>query len=213
MTANVIASIIYRNRICTLHAEVDSTRPALRKHKFLRDKKDQTRMRFATKRFSGRAFLFVFGLSVITESIATGTEGIGPEATTIAITEVTNPTDPTETAGCCNEINIEFNDYEMSNSVTSISFLNGVWATHSNFNGRPVYKLNSYFMFYTETDGPKRWLVEQTIGKTRNEAGTIVHGYMRNERDVSCPEDAGTSWSHAWNPFVVDSSITVQCGM
>ena len=102
--------------------------------------------------------------------------------------------------GCCNEINID-----VSKSHPNTSPYNGVWAVHSTFNGRPVYKRNSKFMFYTEIDGPKRWVVEGTIGKTHS------WGYLRNEGDVNCPEDAGTNWSHAWNHHV-DSSITVHCG-
>ena len=102
--------------------------------------------------------------------------------------------------GCCKQIYVD---------VSKSSFLNGVWVAHSNFNGRPVYKRYSKFMFYTETDGPKRWVVEASIGKTRNENGNIIHGDLRYEGDVSCPEDAGTNWT---NPLVVDGNITVRCG-
>ena len=105
--------------------------------------------------------------------------------------------------GCCNAIYI--------NSDTKSS-LNGVWTSHFNFNGRPVYKRNAYFMFYTDTDGPNRWIVERTLGKTRNEHENIVHGYIRYEGDVSCPEYAGARWSQWWNKYVVDSSLTVTCG-
>ena len=100
----------------------------------------------------------------------------------------------------------------MSTSDPNLIGLNGRWSMHSTFNDRPVYARNAYFMFYTETDGPKRWVVEPTIGQTRNSEGTIVHGYLRYEGDVSCPEFAGQSWSQVFNMSVVDSSITVQCG-
>ena len=100
----------------------------------------------------------------------------------------------------------------MSTYDPSLSGLNGRWSIHSIFNDRPVYARNPYFMFYTETDGPKRWVVESTIGTTRSSEGAILHGYLRYEGDVNCPEFAGNSWSQIWNQYVVDSSITVQCG-
>ena len=109
--------------------------------------------------------------------------------------------------GCCKQIYVD-----VSNSDTKSSFLTGSWVAHSSFNGRPVYKRYSKYMFYTETDGPKRWVVEAKIGKTRNENGNIIHGDLRYEGDVSCPEDAGTNWSHITHPFVVDGKITVRCG-
>jgi len=103
--------------------------------------------------------------------------------------------------GCCPEINVD-----VSNSDARINSLNGVWTVHSNHNGRPVYNRDTYFLFYVDNVGPKRWIVEKTIGKTS------AYGYIRYEGDVSCPEFAGPNWSQVWDTNVVDGTISVSCG-
>jgi len=108
-------------------------------------------------------------------------------------------------AGCCYKINID-----VSKSDSRLGNLNGVWTSTSSLNGRTVYtKGNSLFLFYA--DGPKRWIVEDKIGKTLAKNGLQHHGFIRHEGDAYCPTKAGNRWSQVHNPYVIDSTITIRC--
>ena len=84
------------------------------------------------------------------------------------------------------------------------------------YNGRPSYKHVSaeYYLFFLnqgEGWGDSHWVIEDRLGKTKNDDGVKVYGLVRYDGNDHCPELAGLKWSQVWNRNVVDDNIKINC--
>ena len=90
----------------------------------------------------------------------------------------------------------------------------GTYQFLKEFNGRNAYKhisRNLFFFFIegNEITGNSRWVIEQSMDP-QSKYWTL-HGYIRYENDVSCPENVGKQWANVWKDGAIDQNIEVQC--
>ena len=112
---------------------------------------------------------------------------------------------------CCQTI-----DVDVSASDSRLLFLNGIYQIHSEFNNRPAYKHESSeaYLFFLNKDegfGDSHWVIEDELGKTVNDMGQKVYGFIRYDGTDSCPEAVGQQWSHVWKQNVIDTNIKINC--